>query len=225
MKGSINMRAGLTAMLTATVLSLGSICVAAQGAPGGQGGFQMPPEAQAKIKALQKWRDEHKNLTTLGTTLYQVEEINKDSAVKLDKAQSGKMLAILNTWKSKDTMNEDQAKTVTKQINGFLNDKQIKKMTTIKPRFGGGRMGGGPGGPGGGAGGPRPSGGAGGPGGPGGPGGAKMDPSQIVKMIPDPPKKPYNPLNPDSFYIERVKPMLKKNMDDFTSALQKQNKG
>jgi hypothetical protein len=216
MKAFINARMSLAALFTTGALALISLSALAQGGPGGPGGpGGFPPEVQAKFKALQKWREEHKNLSSLSTMLYQVEEVNKDSAYKLDKSQSAKMLTIINSWKSKDSMNEDQAKSVSKQISGLLTDKQIKKMTTVQPRFGGGRPGGG------GPGGPRP----GGFGGPGGPGGGKMDPKQFAKMIPDPPKKPYNPLNPDSFYIERVRPMMKKNMDDFTSSLQKQAKG
>jgi hypothetical protein len=161
---------------------------------------------QAKIKLWQRYRDEHKKATGLGDTVRKIEGLNKEDQFRLDKKQSATMLAIMNKWSSKPTLSEDEAVVVTKDINGMLTVKQIKKMTTMPTGFGrggqgGGRPGGGPGG-----GGPRP-------GGPGGrPGGFTM---------PDPPKAGMNPFNPESA-PPMFKERMKKNLSDFKAELAKQ---
>ncbi len=203
MKWSRMVRYGATALLVAGACAVGAPRGIAQGGPGG---FQMPPEMRAKIAAWQKWRDQHKNLSNLQMMLYQVQEVDKDPATKLTKPQAGKMLAILKTWRSKPTMSDDQAKQVSKSIGGMLTDRQLKKMSTVQPPWA--RRGGG----GGGFGGGRPGGGR--PGGP--PGGF---------TFPDPPKNGYNPLNPDTLPFERMRPMAKKSLDDFTAQLQAQARG
>jgi hypothetical protein len=218
MKRGIGLRFGLATLLVAGVYAVSVPGAQAQGGPGG--GFQMPPEMRAKIAAWQKFREQHKNLSTLGDMLYQIQEMNKEAGYQLDKKQSASMLKIISPWRTKTTMNEDQAKNVSKQMGAILTVKQLKKMSTIQPpgrrfRGGGGGPGGGrPGGPGG----PGGGGFAGGrPGGPGGrPGGFQM---------PDPPKQGWNPFNPDSLPFERMRPMAKTRMDEFVAALNKQAKG
>jgi hypothetical protein len=189
---------GFAALMVGSLMAMGATGVQAQ-PPGG--GFNMPPEMKAKIAALTKWRDQHKNVSSLQTTLRGIETINKEPETQLNKQQSAKLLTIINAWKSKPDMTEDQAKDVQKQVTGMLNDKQLKRLNA--PGMGG--FGGGM----------RPGGGRPGGGGPGGPGGFK---------IPDPPKGSYNPLNPDSLPFEQFKPMAKKSMSDFTASLQKQAK-
>ncbi len=179
----------------------------AQGGPGG--GFQMPPEIQAKIKAWQKWSEAHKGISSMGTLMYQVEQLDKMPGYELNKPQATKLLGIIKPWRTKPEMSDDQAKSVAKSITGLLTDKQVKKMTTIESPFG--RRGGG-----GGAGGGRPGGGA--PGGGGArPGGA---PGGGMPKIPDPPKGGYNPLNPDTLPFEQMRPRMKKSLEDFTAELQ-----
>jgi uncharacterized membrane protein YgcG len=205
MKLSGIMRYGLAALLTVSVVLVGSPRASAQGGPGG---FQPTPEMRAKFAAWQKWREANKNLSNLQTMFIQVQQMDKDPQVQLTKPQAGKMLTILKTWRSKPTMSDDQAKQVSKAIGGMLTDKQLKKMSTIQPfggmRRGGGGFGGGGGRPGGGGGGGRPGGGF---------------------TFPDPPKNGYNPLNPDTLPFERMRPMAKKAIDDFTADLQKRAKG
>ena len=151
------MRFGAATLVAAGAIGvLGSAAIAQP-----PGGGQMPPEIQAKMKLWQKYRENHKKASDLGQTLRKVEGMNKEDEFKLDKKQSAKMLTIMKTWSSKPSLTEDEAGTVTKEINSILTVKQIKKMTTMPTGFG---RGGGQGGPGGG----RP----GGPGGPGGPGAA-----------------------------------------------------
>ena len=206
MKFKQTVRFGLAALLAVSALAVSAPHSLAQ-PPGGGGGFQMTPEMKAKMEAWQKYRDNHKNLTQLQTLVMQIRGMEKeDPSLQLNKAQSIKMLAILKDWGPKKELSEDQAKDITKKINGFLSDKQIKKMTTIRTGFGGGGRPGGPGGapP---SGGGRPGGGA-----PGGPGGFKM---------PDPPKGSFNPLNPDTLPFEQMRPQAKKSMQEFTASLQK----
>jgi hypothetical protein len=201
------MRIGLTVLLAASAITLLNISATAQGFGGGQ----MPPEIQAKIKLWRKYSEEHKKATNLGQTVRKVEGMNKEDDFKLDKKQSGKMLSIMKTWSTKPTMSEDEAGTVTKEINSFLTIKQIKKMTTMPNGFGRPGGGGGPGGGGaGGGGGARPGGGAGGPG--GAPG--RMN-------FPDPPKTGINPFNPNAM-SGMFKDMMKKSLDDFRTQLESQ---
>ena len=196
------LRRGAAALLTLGAVAVSTVTLAQP--PGGGG---MPPAIQAKIKAWQKWRENNKGVSNLGTAIRQVEEIDKDPGTKLDKKQAGVMLGIINEWKSKPTMNDDQAKGVLKKMTAALNVKQIQKMQTIQP-FGGGR--------GGGMGGGRPGGGA--PGGGGGrPGGGA--PGGGMPSFPDPPKGGFNPFNADTLPFEAMRPMAKKNMNDFVTSL------
>jgi hypothetical protein len=182
------LKTGCIAVLAAC--SLATIPAFAQN-PGGGGGI--PPEMMAKMKAWQKWTESHKNLSNLQTMLMQIREMDKDPAVKLDKSQAQKMLAIYNAWDKKPTMTEDQAKSVSKQVGALLTVKQLKKMTTMPNPFQRRRPGAGaPGG-----GGPRP-------------GGFKM---------PDPPKGGYNPMNPDTLPFEQMRPMAKKAQAEFLKEL------
>ena len=196
----------------ATLLVAGACAAMTPGAKAqGGGGFQMTPEMQAKIKAWQKWRESHKNISTLQTMLYQVREVDKDPTTQLDKKQAGKMLSIMKTWRNKPTMTDDQAKEVSKQVGAILNEKQLKKMSTIQTpwqrRGGGGGGGGGrPPGGGGGGGGARPAGGSGG------------------FKFPDPPAGGYNPINPDTLPFEQMRPQAKASIDGFMADLSKQAK-
>ena len=197
---------GFAALMVGGVMAVGATGALAQ-PPGG--GFSMPPEIKAKIAAWKKYSEEHKNLTTLSKTMRAVETMNKEPETRLDKQQSAKMLTIVNTWKSKPDMSDDDAKNVQKQISGMLNIKQIKRMSM--PDLAGGFGGGGQ----------RPGGGGGfgkmgGGGKMGGPGG--------MPKFPDPPKGTFNPMNADTLPFEQMRPMAKKSMEEFTSSLQKQAK-
>ncbi len=199
----------LRAIISASAIAiLGAVSIPSAQAQGPGGGFQMPPEMQAKINAWKKWSEAHKGISNLGTLMYQVEQLDKAPGFELNKVQSVKVLGIMKPWRTKTDMTDDQAKVVAKSITGLLTDKQVKKLTTIESPFG--RRGGG-----GGAGGGRPGGGAPGGGGarPGGAGGG-------MPKIPDPPKGGYNPLNPDTLPFEQMRPRAKKSMDDFTAELQ-----
>ena len=194
---------------TVSTLGLTGVCclVSVSGARAQGPGGGMPPEIAAKIKAWGKWRDAHKGINNVQTLFYQVEQMDKEKGYELNKVQSGKLLGIIKPWRNKPEMSDDQAKGVMKSVTGMLTDKQVKKMTTIQApwaRQGGGGAGGG--------GGSRPGGGGGRPGGAGG------------FKFPDPPKGGYNPLNPDTLPFEQMRPMAKKNMDEFTAELQAKSK-
>lgn len=174
----------------------------AQG-PGGQGG--PPPEIMAKIRKWQAWQKQHKNVSQLGTELYEVEQLNQQPGYTLTKQQSAKLLAILKACRHKPTMTEEQARQVSKQIGSLLTTKQIQKMTTLTPpwlrRGGGGGFGGRQGGPSQGSG--RPGGGF---------------------NFPDPPAGGYNPLNPDTLPFPPMRDRAKQGLDAFMSTLQTQAK-
>ena len=199
----------------ASVAVIGTLALLQVGAIAQPPGGGMPPEIAAKIKLWQKYSETHKKQTSLSQTLRKVEGMNKEDDYKLDKAQASKMLAIMNSWAKKGPMTEDEAGTVTKQINAFLTIKQIKKMTTMPNGFG--RQGGG-----GGMGGGRPGGGMGAPGGgrPGGPGGAR--PGGFT--FPDPPKTGMNPFNAETVPAGMIKDMTTKSLSDFREALMSQSK-
>ncbi len=183
------LRRGAALVLTVGALALSNAAFAQP--PGGG----MPPEMQAKLKKFMKWMENSKNLTNLSKAVYQIQEIDKDSATRLDKKQSASVLALLKSWRNKPAMADDQAKGVVKQLSSVLNMNQVQEMQSVQMPWGG-RGGGGGGRPGG-----------------GGPGGG-------FKM-PEPPKNGYNPLNPDTLFIEAMRPQAKKRMDDFMAALAK----
>ena len=160
--------------------------------PGG-----MPPGMMQKIKAWQKWQEQHKKLTLLGDQVFQIEKMDQEPSYTLNKGQASKMLQILAPWRSRPSMTEDQASSLNKQIGNVLTMKQIKRLTQIEPPsvtmkkrgFGGGRPGGG-----------RPGGGPGGP-----PGGG----------FPDPPKGGWNPFNADTIPFAQARPEMKRRTDMF----------
>ncbi len=162
-----------------------------------------PPGMMQKIKAWQKWGDQHKKLTLLGDQLFQIEKMDGEAGYGLSKGQAGKMLQILNPWRLKTNMTEDQASGLNKQIGNVLTIKQVKRLTQIEPPsvtmkkrgFGGGR--------------PRPGGGR--------PGGA---PGGGFPQIPDPPKTGWNPLNADSMPFAQARPEMKRRTNAFFASLQ-----
>lgn len=194
------LRLSLGALALAGVLLSGTSSAKAQGFGGGG----MPPDIAKKIKAWQKFGEDHKKLMSLGDQIYQVGEMGKEAGYELDKKQASSILKTIGQYKSKTSLSEDEAGTISKQLTGVLSAKQIKKMTTIetprqkmqKARAGGGMGGGG---------GARPGGGAGGAGG---------------FKFPDPPAKGWNPLNPDSLPFEQMRPRAKETMNKFMSDLQ-----
>ena len=182
--------------------------VMAQG-PGGGGGFGMPPEM---MKVFEKMRTARKNRMQIGQTVRALAELNKDPKTALTKDQAKKVLAVIDAWKKKPDMTEDQAKQVSKDLTKPLasNLAQLKALTVAmssRNRMGGGRMGGGGGmgggrmGGGGGMGGGRPGG--------GGMGGGMPDPKEMIRRIEDSLKKPYNPMNSgtwgDGPWVQRMK--------------------
>ena len=184
---------GVAAIALAGALLVGARNAQAQ-PPGG-----MPPGLMQKIKAWQKWGDQHKKLTLLGDQVFQIEKMNAEPAYALNKGQSGKMLQILNPWRSRPTMTEDQASGLNKQIGNVLTMKQIKRLTQIEPpsvtmkKRG---FGGGPGG--------KPG---------GGPPGGGFN-------FPDPPRAGWNPFNADTIPFAQARPEMKRRTDAFFASLQ-----
>jgi hypothetical protein len=202
----------------AAAAALSSVAFAQGPAAGGGGGgggaanfmASLPPEAQAKMKKWQAWRQNHKNISQLNQTMHAITEMDKDPTTQLNKDQAKKISAAIKPWGSKPVMSDDQALALNKQITGALSLTQIKKMATMQANrrssFGGG----------GGGGGGRPGGGGpGGPGGggPGGSGGMRFDPSKM----PDP--KDYNPLNPSTYPTGRMGDRMKQGMTGFMTVL------
>src|SRR5438552_13486460 len=99
----------------------------AQGGPG----FQMPPAVQAKMKAWQTWRDNHKHIAQVGQTVRALREIEKDPRTKLAPAQAKKIAPVLKAWRNKPTMSDDQALQVNKQLTSSLNDAQLKTLPSV----------------------------------------------------------------------------------------------
>lgn len=195
-----------------TAVALGVLATGVLAQPGGGGG-QMTPQMRAQMQKWQRWNEKHKNVQALQRTLRGIDELERDPATRLNKAQARQALAVLNKWRTKPVMTDAQAKAVNQQLTASLTTAQIKKLATAGGRrggFGGGggggrRPGGGGGGFGGGGGGMRPGGGR--PGGAGGPG-----------AIPAP--KEYNPLNPNTLPFAGMRPRAQQRMKQLTASLQ-----
>ncbi len=204
----------LTLGLLATTSMIALLTSGAIAQPPGGGNFTPPPGFMEKIKLWQKYGKEHAKLSELRDSIYKIEKVNEEDGLKLDKKQAATMLGIINSYKSKPSMTEDEASGANKKVTGLLNLKQIKKMVTIPAPFGGGG---------------RPGGGGGRPGGGGGFGGGKMGGGPPggkmggMPSFPDPPKVGYNPFNPDSL-PGMMKERTKKSLDDFKTALSAQAK-
>jgi hypothetical protein len=172
--------------------------------PPGAGGFQMSPEMQKRFEEMRKWREAHKYTFQLTSTLRALEEIDKDPKTKLTPAQAKKILAVLQPYRNKPKMTQDDAKNALKGIKAALTVDQLNAIARIEAERrnrrggfggpGGGGMGMRPGGPGmppGGAPGARPGGAPGAGGRPGAPGGNFRMPD-FSQM------KDFNPFKPDT---------------------------
>ncbi len=208
--------APIAAVSAIFALSTLSTMATAQGGFGG--GAQMTPVQQAKMKAWQKFRDNHKNYQAVGGTLRGIQELDKDPKTALTKDQAKKILATFKQWESKSVLTNDQAGQANKQITSSLTLAQAKAVVVAQMSRAGG-PGGRPGGGGfGGPGGGRPGGG--GPGGAGGPGGGRPGggPGGMANFkMPDP--KEYNPLNPGSMPDSPFKERAVKRVTDFKAKL------
>lgn len=190
----------LTVWTGVLLLVITAVAAIAQPPPGA-GGFQMTPEMQRQMEAWRKWREAHKYTFQLTSTLRALEEIDKDPKTKLTPAQAKKILTVLQPYRNKPKMTQDDAKNALKGIKAALNVNQLNAIARIEAERrnrrggfggpGGGGMGmrpGAPGGPPAGAPGARPGG---APGAGGRPGGnfRMPDPSQM---------KDFNPFKPDT---------------------------
>jgi hypothetical protein len=163
-----------------------------------QNPFNLTPQQQAQIqakrKAWEKWRENHKHVQALGQTVMGFGTLESDPKNALTRDQARKILPILKEWRTKKVMSNEDALKVNRALTGPLTDAQLKKIATTPrfgrggPGFGGGaRMGGGA---------QRPQGGR---------------PRFDISKMPDP--KDYNPLNPDSLPFEGIRAQAKQRMD------------
>ncbi|MCC6730122.1 MAG: hypothetical protein IT208_12360 [Chthonomonadales bacterium] len=178
----------------------------AQGGPPNLTPQQMA-QLQAKRKAWETFRENHKHVTALQSTLMGFAAMQQDPRTRLNKAQARKVLPVLKAWRKKPVMSDAQALKVTKQLTASLTPAQLSKIAAAQSRRGRG----GPGGPGG-PGARRAGGGPGG--GPGGPGGTRRF---DISRFPDP--KPYNPLNPNSLPFERMRTRFAQHLDQMTAQI------
>ncbi len=156
---------GLTLWAGVLLLVIAAIAAIAQPPPGA-GGFQMTPEMQRRIEEFRKWREAHKYTLQLTSTLRALEQVDKDPKTKLTSAQAKKILSVLQPYRNKPKMTQDDAKNALKGIKAALNVNQLNAIARIEAerrnrRGGPGGMGmrpGGPGGQPGGAPGARPGG-------------------------------------------------------------------
>lgn len=160
---------------------------------------------QAKRKAWEKWRENHKNVTALGQTLMGLGQLDTDPKTAITPEQAKKILPVLKAWRNKPVMSNDDALKVNRALTAPLTDAQLKKIATA-PRFG--------------RGGPGFGGGARMVGGQGQGGGQR--PQFDVSQIPDP--KDYNPLNPDTLPFEQIRPQAKARIDKLIADLQAKSK-
>ncbi len=189
----------ITNSILAAALLVGALTVTAPSAKA-QGG--PPPALMAKFKAWGKYMEQHKKLTALGDQISKIGKLNDDPANALDKAQAGKMLALLSPVKSKAILTDDEASVLNKKIGNLLTVKQIKALTLIESPSEKWKKGG--------AGGGR-----------GGAGGGMPD----ANKFPDPPAHGWNPLNGETFPMAMARPMVKQGMQQFFAGLEKRAKG
>lgn len=186
---------GLTLWAGVLLLVVAAIAAIAQPPPGA-GGFQMTPEMQRRMEEFRKWREAHKYTFQLTSTLRAIEQIDKDPKTKLTSAQAKKILAVLQPYRNKPKMTQDDAKNALKGIKAALNVNQLNAIARIEAERRNRR--GGPGGPGPGGGGMgmmRP----GAPGGqPGGAPGAGGRPGGSFRMPNPAQMKDFNPFKPDT---------------------------
>lgn len=188
-------------MLSSTTTSAQAQGFGGGGGGGGQGGG-MNRTAKGRLSGL----------------LRGIEQLEKNKAKALTKAQAKTIVGVIMPWKAKPKMSEAEAKTVYSKINGALTTSQKNELDKIaaKNRRGFGSAGGGQGGPGGGPGGGGPGGGPG--------GGGAPDASRMAEMRARMAKmqgffKTYNPFYPISKYSE-YKTMQDRMKDRFGKSYQ-----
>ncbi|MBC8141756.1 MAG: hypothetical protein H7Y38_09995, partial [Armatimonadetes bacterium] len=121
-------------------------------AQGGGGGFTMTPEMRANMDKMRKFRDENKQVFALGQTLRAMEDMDKSAKTKFTPAQAKTILTVVNKWKAKPSITNEQATQINKDLTRPLTIPQIKALAAASNRRGGGGQGGGGGRPGGGGG-------------------------------------------------------------------------
>lgn len=136
----------------------------------------------------------------LGGLLRNIGELEKSKTAALTKPQAKSVVGLVNPWKAKPKMTDDDAKALFIKVNAVLTAKQkaeLDKLAAMDRRFGPGERSSGPGG--------------GGPGGPGGgfggPGGGAPDPAKMKEFQAMREKlsgffKMYNPFYPPTKYKE-----------------------
>lgn len=183
------------------LLAVAAVAAVAQPPPGA-GGFQMTPEMQRRMEEFRQWREAHKYTFQLTSTLRALEQIDKDPKTKLTPAQAKKILAVLQPYRNKPKMTQDDAKNALKGIKAALSVDQLNAMARFEAERRNRR--GGFGGPGGGGMGMRPGGSPGGPPGgapgarPGGAPGAGNRPGGNFRMPNLAQMKDFNPFKPDT---------------------------
>ncbi|MBC7807066.1 MAG: hypothetical protein H7145_13055 [Akkermansiaceae bacterium] len=211
------------AVAAALPLLLSPMAALAQGPGGGQGGpgggFQMTPEMRANMDKMRKFRENNKQVFALSQTLRAFDDMETDPKTKFTPAQAKTILAVVNKWKGKPSLTNEQATQINKELTKSLSLPQIKKLAAAANRRGGWGGGGGQGGGGG-----RGGGGAGigaqgrmggGQGGPGGGGGRRAGGGGNWTM---PELKPFNPLNPETGF-SRNKEVAVRRMNEMTAML------
>jgi len=164
---------------------------------------QQQAQLQAKRKAWDKWRANHRNVTAVGQTVMGLSALQSNPRTALTKEQARKILPVLKAWRKKKVMSNDDALKVNRALTAPLTDAQLKKIATA-PRFGSG--------------------------GPGFGGGARVGgsagrsnggrrPSFDVSKMPDP--KDYNPLNPDTLPFEQMRGEARQRVDQLIADLEK----
>ncbi|MGC8785083.1 MAG: hypothetical protein ACP5RN_11960 [Armatimonadota bacterium] len=185
----------LTLWAGTLLLVMAAVAAIAQPPPG-MGGFQMTPEMQKRIEEMRKWREAHKYTFQLTNTLRALEDIDKDPKTKLTPEQAKKILAVLQPYRSKPKMTQDDAKNALKGIKAALNVNQLNAIARIEAERRNRR--GGFGGAGGGGMGMRPGGTGGPPGGAPGAGGRPGAPAGNFRMPDFSRMKDFNPFKPDT---------------------------
>ena len=191
-------------MKTRSFLAAAVLALVLTGTALAQNPMNLTPEQQAilqaKRKAWEKWRENHKNITALSQTLMGLGQLESDPKTAITPEQARKILPVLKTWRNKKVMTNEQALQVNRALTAPLTEAQLKRIATA-PRFGRGGPGFG--------GGARMGGGQ-------GPGGQR--PRFDISRMPDP--RDYNPLNPGTYPFEGIRAQAKQRLDKLIADLQ-----
>jgi hypothetical protein len=89
----------------------------------------------AKRMAWATWRTSHTNVLSLQRTIVVLADMQDDPVLRAEQEQAVKILSILETWRKRSSLSDEQAKTIDSEIKKNLSSVQMSAIRSAKQPF------------------------------------------------------------------------------------------